>query len=426
MSYTKLRLYRNSVVVYYSKDRVVFRYNTDVRLSDYSNHKLNTIKSQLNRGEYPSSLESFRTQITDIQQKVEGVIHNYWIRYKSLPTKTEIQHILKEGEVDDKSLFIEVYNKFIEEKRKAFESNKSIASLKDYVSFRNGVLDFQRYSNTEFRIKDFNRKVLLEYKFFLIEKRESGKGYITKGGLKGSTIKKRYDTLRQFFKWLENSEEYNVNNYKKIKSLLSGKDFSVDRITEKPKRFVLSSEQIKMIEEFEVIDGSPLSKAKDMFMIACKMGLRYSDVISTKRSHIKNENNDIWMYKRKAIKTSSAYEVHIPNSILPLFEKYDYNLKRLSNQKVNQYLKVILKSIKYFNTESTEYFKDEEETIPYKYNELITFHTGRRSFISILLNEKGFSTADILSMTDHKQISTIEKYLNYNEQSKKRLRNLFD
>lgn len=142
MSYTKLRLYRNSVVVYYSKDRVVFRYNTDVRLSDYSNHKLNTIKSQLNRGEYPSSLESFRTQITDIQQKVEGVIHNYWIRYKSLPTKTEIQHILKEGEVDDKSLFIEVYNKFIEEKRKAFESNKSIASLKDYVSFRNGGTRF--------------------------------------------------------------------------------------------------------------------------------------------------------------------------------------------------------------------------------------------------------------------------------------------
>ena len=97
----------------------------------------------------------------------------------------------------------------------------------------------------------------------------------------------------------------------------------------------------------------------------------------------------------------------------------------LSNWYPCEFIDPITK-IKYFNTESTEYFKDEEETIPYKYNELITFHTGRRSFISILLNEKGFSTADILSMTDHKQISTIEKYLNYNEQSKKRLRNLFD
>lgn len=410
-NFTRLTLYRNSFVLYYTKNQESYRYNLNIRLKNLSKEDLASIKTQLKKRKFPRQLEEYRKFIEGETSRLERTITNYKVNFGNYPTVNELKESLKDGDISLNSEFLTVFKTYISEREVDFTKRKSLSSLKDYVSFRNGISDYQQEKKTVLKIKDINFNFLRNYFQFLLEPRPEGMGFRTKGGLNGRTIKKRFDVLKNFFKWLTFK---GIDKYKEISEQINNNNiFDLERITVDPHRYTLSKEQIKTIAEFDLKSGSPMEKVREMFIINCYTGMRFSDLTTLNRSHIQKSNSGRFFLVRKAVKTSKEFRVELSAHTISILEKHNYNLNLMSNQKANYYLKQLIQTIPDFDKDSTQYFH--ENNTPCKISELVSFHTARRSFVTNLLGA-GFSIPEIMKMTDHKKATTIEKYVNPNEE----------
>lgn len=80
--------------------------------------------------------------------------------------------------------------------------------------------------------------------------------------------------------------------------------------------------------------------ARDMFIFSCYTGLAYSDLVKITKSDIIEENGKL-IIEDKRQKTGSGYHIVLLPQAENILKKYDFNLNLLSNQKCNQYLKLI-------------------------------------------------------------------------------------
>jgi integrase len=97
-------------------------------------------------------------------------------------------------------------------------------------------------------------------------------------------------------------------------------------------------------------------------------------------------------------------------------------MKLMTNQKSNLYLKELLSKYDLFNTK-TKYINPETDSNYHLY-EVISFHQGRRSFITNLL-DCGYSVVEVMERTDHTKVSTLEKYVSPKGYGKRNILNLW-
>ncbi len=168
----------------------------------------------------------------------------------------------------------------------------------------------------------------------------------------------------------------------------------------------LDESEIKCIQEY--LPSENLVKIKDLFLIQCSTGLRVSDLLNLKKENIDKVNNEILL---TTIKTSELIRIPITNKIIPIFEKYNYELPKISDVKYNKYLKELCKSagietptlITSWNAGSRI------DEIKPKY-QLITSHTARRTFITRLLR-KGLLPEQIMKITGHRNRRSFDEYV---------------
>lgn len=411
-NFTRLTLYRNSFVLYYTKNQESYRYNLNIRLKNLSKEDLASIKTQLKKRKFPRQLDEYQNFIESETTRLEKIITDHKVEFGKYPTVKELRDSLEDGDVSLNSEFISIFKIYLSDREQDFQNRKSNTSIKDYVSFQNGILDYQQEKKTTLKIKEVNLNFLRSYFQFLLEPRPEGMGFRTKGGLNGRTIKKRFDVLKNFFKWLSNR---GIDKYEEISDLINKNNiFDLKRITPDVRKYTLSNEQIKTISEFPLRKDSPLEKVREMFVVNCYTGMRFSDLITLNRSHIRKTDSGRHFLVRKAVKTATKeYKVELSPQTVDIISKHGYDMNLMSNQKANYYLKELLQLIPGFEEESTQYFRDNNE--PYRVFELVTFHTARRSFITNLL-DAGFSIVQVMKMTDHTKATTLEKYVNPNEE----------
>jgi len=151
-----------------------------------------------------------------------------------------------------------------------------------------------------------------------------------------------------------------------------------------------------------------LARVRDLFLIGCYTGLRFSDLSKLNKDNITVDNT----INITTLKTNQKVIVPIHPITKQIFEKYNYQLPReISNQKFNEYLKDVAKiaGIKeLITTESTVGgFKVSHTTE--KYN-LVTSHTARRSMATnaFLMDMPSIS---IMKITGHKTESAFMRYI---------------
>lgn len=98
-------------------------------------------------------------------------------------------------------------------------------------------------------------------------------------------------------------------------------------------------------EQFDAIKGlyfyTPhLQKARDLFLFQCYTGLAYSDLMSFDYSNCE-EINGKWFYHAKRTKTDTDFVFQLLTPAVELLKAYEFKMPRISNQKYNDYLKVI-------------------------------------------------------------------------------------
>jgi integrase len=154
------------------------------------------------------------------------------------------------------------------------------------------------------------------------------------------------------------------------------------------------SDSIKYItkEERQRIEELPLSGgiaiARDMFIFACYTGLAYVDLIKVNRSCLVEENGQLKIIDHRQ-KTKSPYHLTVLPKAREILERYDYDMNLMSNQKCNQYLKIIAGAV---NSRVN-----------------LSMHVGRHTFATWALSE-GVPIEIVSKMLAHSDIKTTQIY----------------
>lgn len=395
------------------------RINLNIPLNDKNEKDILHIKNQLKKGKFPTILNPYKDEVDILVKSYNLLISDYKKENLVLPSVSEFRRLLRDIKDVKSENLIFLLDQYIEEKRNDFRNSPS--SIKDFISFKNSILDYQIENECILTLNFINRDFVRNYFYFLQKKREPNKGYKTKGNLDGKTIRKRLDVLKSFAKWhsLKTGEG---KYYSDILSILKESTFNTSKLSKDVKKVSLSLEQISFLQKLELLAGTPYCKVRDMFVFVCQTGLRFSDLITLNEKHIEKINGNHYIYRQAKKTKGKFYRVEISDYLLGILNKYKFKMKLMTNQKANLYLKELLSKYDLFNT-TTNYINPETGS-DYLLYEVISFHQGRRSFITNLL-DNGYSVVEVMERTDHTKVSTLEKYVSPKGYGERNILNLW-
>jgi integrase len=274
-------------------------------------------------------------------------------------------------------------------------------TIKSYVTLKNSLLEYQKDNKTTLTFEKIDIDFYNSYIDYLTRpktiKTKEGKTK-TIAGLSKNTIGTRIKILKTF---LSSASERGI----KVPTDYTKKSFK--KPTEETFSIYLNeSELITMYNKSDL--PLYLERVRDLFLIGCYTGLRFSDLSQLKKENITSENT----INITTQKTNQKVVVPIHPVVREIFLKYDYKLPKLpSNQKFNDFLKLVAEK-----AEINELIHVENNKGGFivgqstkKYN-LVTSHTARRSFATnaFLADMPSIS---IMKITGHKTESAFMKYI---------------
>tara|TARA_R110002050_G_scaffold251566_1_gene389817 strand:+ start:4116 stop:5363 length:1248 start_codon:yes stop_codon:yes gene_type:complete len=400
----QIRARYSQIIIYYSFRKQILRLPTLVKIDKTKATQFNELFKQ---GKYPPEIIDSYSLVRELLDRVNDAISHSLATRQRKPYPTEIQDYLGINHKATDNSLVSYVLEYEETKRKQYsEGLFSMTSLKDYVSFRNTVIDYQTQLGRKLLIEDVNLDFIGKYYHFLTTPRINSKTkkFKSKGNLKGKTTKKRLDILKAFYNWLSLDKGL-VRDSDKFAYKIN-KEFNVNKgnITTIVKNFALDKfdiEQLKTLIENPKLTNNQRLAAK-LFLFICYSGVRYAELGEIKREHIKRYKGR-YILEKKSKKTSRVFQVPLNQFSIDLLREHNFNLGIYSNTNLNTHLKKALLL--------DDYFSDIIEDYQLPKNQLITCHTGRRTFITRLLNEFKLPPSQVMRMSGHTQIATLSKYI---------------
>lgn len=170
----------------------------------------------------------------------------------------------------------------------------------------------------------------------------------------------------------------------------------------------LNNEELLKIFNTDFSENNRLDKIRDLFLVGCYTGLRFSDLSQLTSDNIKADGT----ITIKTIKTGNTVVIPLHTIVKIILDKYNYHLPKVpSNQKFNEYIKEVAQ----FSEIADNILLDKNKgTLSYKKNvpkwELVTSHTARRSFATNAFIA-GVPAISIMQITGHKTESAFMKYI---------------
>lgn len=282
--------------------------------------------------------------------------------------------------------FFELADKFIKGEIKFRGRDKSNSTLKGYKTSKTSLLEFEKKEKCKIIYDSINLDFFYKYIAFL-----------QKNGLAHNTIAKRVRTVKV---WMNEALELGFTTNTQWKSRKFG-------VPEKEVESVyLSENEILQLYNFQALNKS-LEAVRDLFLVGCCTGLRYSDFSNIKPENIVTIDGEVYL---TVITQKTSNKVIIPCNpiVLELFKKYDRNENKLpksiSGQKFNEYIKQVCRLAGF--TETGRLLSDPKKQLW----ECISTHTARRSAITNWYNQQ-FPMVLLMQISGHKSTSSFIKYV---------------
>jgi integrase len=171
----------------------------------------------------------------------------------------------------------------------------------------------------------------------------------------------------------------------------------------------LTEPEILELKELDLSANKRLERVRDLFVIGCYTGLRFSDLSKLSHDHIKDGIIEI-----EQTKTKDPVYIPVRSEVKQLLDKYTEHLPTaISNQKFNNYLKEVCENASLLKKEVTltkiEGGKKVKVHEPkYKF---VHSHTARRSFATNEYLAGDLQTFEIRAITGHKTDKAFYKYI---------------
>lgn len=303
-----------------------------------------------------------------------------------------------EEEVEKPLTFWELWDVFIASKKGIFKKH----SFVKFKSLKKHVESFETFQKTKLNIDEISQEQLEDFQTYLSTVKE----------LNTQSTSKYIGILKIFLNWcVKRRHTKNI-------------DFRYFTPTMQPDslKAIITPDELETIRKVDLGDKEYLKNARELFILSCLVGLRYSDYSRISQEHLKyDENGEAYLEIRQQ-KTEEIIE-------LPLIEESEKIVKKLlsgevhsiSNQKMNTYVKEVCKKAKIDEPfEKTTYRGKEKTVIIVKKYDLISTHTGRRTFATNLLN-RGASAELVMNFTGHRDYKSFKKYVNIPKKTEMRI-----
>ena len=169
----------------------------------------------------------------------------------------------------------------------------------------------------------------------------------------------------------------------------------------------LSISELKEIESVDLSTTPHLDRVRDLFLIGCFTGLRFSDYSRLTPANIADGFITI-----KQAKTGDNVVIPVHTIVKKIIKKYNGIPPTISNQKFNGYIKDVCKTVECLKgiESKTTTKAGSKVTVSMNKWEMVSSHTARRSFAT---NEylNGTSTLTIMAVTGHKTEKAFLKYI---------------
>lgn len=150
----------------------------------------------------------------------------------------------------------------------------------------------------------------------------------------------------------------------------------------------LTEEELDKIYNLH-IENKSLCNVRDAFIVQAYTGLAYIDLYNLHREDIKTDADGNYYITKSRQKTGTEFTTVVLNRGVEILKKHDFQLKVLTNQKYNDYLKQIAV---YAGIDKT-----------------LTTHIARKSFCCMLLN-RGVSINTVAKCAGHSDIKITKSY----------------
>ncbi len=201
--------------------------------------------------------------------------------------------------------------------------------------------------------------------------------------------------------FLNAATDLGINQYKGYKN----KAFVT--IKEDTQSIYLNEDELRAIYDLDLSNKPKYEKVRDLFIIGCWTGLRFSDWNKINKDNITDGYLDVTQQK-----TGDQIAIPLHPTVEEIINKYEGELPEvISNQKFNEYIKDVAELAKINDKVKKSITKGTMTTTKtYEKWELVTTHCARRSFATNLYLA-GVPTLTIMAITGHKTEASFLKYI---------------
>ncbi len=346
---------------------------------------------------------AINTRLNNIRSKILMIYNNAvnneidvtkeYIKSKAL----EIINPPKQVKTTQDISFLNHYEIMMSNRKKGIEINNRNGKpfgkgiLKTYQTTLNHLKGFEQKQNFRITFDSIDEKFYRNFVRYLLENVD----------MTNNTVGMHIKNLKTFMKRCVTMEFTANIKFMKFKVY----DENSDTIA-------LTKDELGKIIKYDTGKSKKLSKVKDLFLILCFSGLRYSDLKYLTPESIDYSSEMIRIISEK---TKVVSHITLHSRLKNILIKYPNGIPKISAQKFNDYMKELAKLAEINTQCQRTRFKGNDrivETFP-KY-ELISSHTGRRTYITLSLI-KNIPTNMIMRTTGHKSEKSFQKYIRLND-----------
>lgn len=259
--------------------------------------------------------------------------------------------------------------------------------------------NIQQYRATQKHLKTFAKvKKRKDYEFEQVDRRfyDSFVEYLQNLNFTANSVGKHIRVLKLMLNEATNAGVNTSTTYNQ---------FHV--FTEETDTIYLNEAELEQLKECDFTDSPHLDRVRDWFLLLAWTGCRFSDLEKVGKTDIQ----DGFITFRQQ-KTNTKVKIPMHPVVMEILIKYDFNLPEpISNQKFNDYIKEVARLAEINTKETiTKTIGGELQTITSPKYELISSHTGRRSFCTNMY-KRGLPTLMIMSVSGHKTEKSFLKYI---------------
>lgn len=397
---------------YYNTGEKVYKeyWKNDIQKAFYIPHRdakkqLPHIESYLLMTE--SEINEINDNLNDLIKEIDNLEKDFLRKDAPFSSKTIIE-LLKDSKKpnikkEETSNFVfDFIDQYIEDN----SSTRVKGSLSVYKSLSVHLKAYEEVKRTRITFDTIDYKFFQSFQNFLISRNKKNSNGETTSLLNNTTIAKVLSTLKTFLGYAKHHG---------IEINATYQNFKIKRETLEV--IALTQTEFDDLYSLNLSDNKRLEQVRDVFCFSCVTGLRYSDLKQLRKEHIKE--NEICL---TVTKTKERLIVPLTEYSLNILSKYqDLNkpLPVISSQNMNYYIKELAEKAGINEeVEIVRYRGVKREAIVYPKYELISVHTGRKTFVTLSL-EKGMSAEEVMTITGHSDYKSFKRYVKITEERKK-------